>query len=178
MCAVRVSTGLFHCYSLEGSTARPDGLSSSLARVFWCVSMMFLEMVRGGLSAAVLGLVLLSATVTVTTAQQRFQFCGGPGLIHAVIRVCSRSLPDELVPPPGERPTTTGIGAFKITSHLISYRSSHSGLDSSERTKCTVIPTDSLQPRELGRELLNEIRLDEGRGDVSEVKASQDCAAV
>jgi len=52
-------------------------------------------------------IVLLSAMLDVTTAQERFQFCGGRDLIHAVIRVCSRSLPDELVPPT-ERPTTPG----------------------------------------------------------------------
>jgi len=77
------------------------------------------EMVRAGLSAAWLGIVLLSSVVAVSTAQQRFQFCGGPGLIHAVIRVCSRSLPDELVPPPGERPTTT-TGNGRVLIPLIS----------------------------------------------------------
>jgi len=50
---------------------------------------------------------LLSALCAVCTAQEHFQFCDGPGLIHAVIRVCSRSLPDELAPPT-ERLTTTG----------------------------------------------------------------------
>jgi len=51
--------------------------------------------------------VLLVAALTVTAAQQQFQFCGGRDLIHAVIKVCSRSLPDGLAPP-GDRRTTTG----------------------------------------------------------------------
>jgi len=59
--------------------------------------------------------VLLTAMLAVSTAQQRFQFCGGPGLIHAVIRVCSRSLPDELAPPT-ERPTTTA--GIRLTKWL------------------------------------------------------------
>jgi len=57
--------------------------------------------------SAVSTTLVLSALFAASTAQQRFQFCGGPSLIHAVIRVCSRSLPDELAPPT-EPPTTTG----------------------------------------------------------------------
>jgi len=67
-------------------------------------------------SAATLYVSVLMAMLTVSTAQQRFQFCGGPGLIHAVIRVCSRSLPDELVLPPTERPSTTTTGQTAFTS--------------------------------------------------------------
>jgi len=51
--------------------------------------------------------VVLSMLLVVSEAQERFQFCGGRDLIHAVIKVCSRSLPDELAPP-AERSTTTG----------------------------------------------------------------------
>jgi len=51
--------------------------------------------------------VFLLAMLAATIAQERFQFCGGRDLIHAMIRVCSRSLPDELAPP-AERPTTPG----------------------------------------------------------------------
>ena len=50
---------------------------------------------------------ILSAVLAVTTAQETFQFCGGRDLIHAVIKVCSRSVPDEPVRP-AERPTTAG----------------------------------------------------------------------
>jgi len=52
-------------------------------------------------------LVVMSFLLATTAAQERFQFCGGRDLIHAVIRVCSRSLPDELAPPT-ERTTTSG----------------------------------------------------------------------
>jgi len=58
-------------------------------------------------SSLIAVIAILSAWLAATTAQERFHFCGGRDLIHAVIKVCSRSLPDELAPPT-ERPTTPG----------------------------------------------------------------------
>ena len=64
-------------------------------------------MCEGDMMSRVATVILLSSMLVSTSSQELFQFCGGRGLIHAVIKVCSRSLPDELAPPT-ERPTTPG----------------------------------------------------------------------
>jgi len=101
--------------------------------------MYMIDCVLSAEMSPVVSLIAMTVLITATTAQ-RFQFCGGRDLIHAVIRVCSRSLPDELQPP-SERSTTPGecwrnVCSYSAYAYLINF-----GVEYTYGTPMSVLPS-------------------------------------